>query len=136
MLVSRLAIALDCVEHSHLWLTERVEGYTLAELPLLILELVLNLVTALKPCLFLLFVLLEKIGALRLELFLTRLLCGEVRIKLLVNANPFLNLSVKLIDLRLMHLFQLSHLVLHTVDLALHVEVELVDVLCATKTII
>ena len=69
LLISRLTVALDCVEHVQLGLTKGVEWDALAELALLVLQPVLNLLLALDPSGLLLFILLQEFSSFSFELF-------------------------------------------------------------------
>ena len=74
LLVASLTVAFDRVEYAVLWLTKSVEGDPLSELPLLILQSVLNLLPAFKPCDFFLLILFQKFGSFCLKLLLACLL--------------------------------------------------------------
>ena len=69
LLISRLTVALDCVEHVQLGLAKGVEWDALAELTLLVLQPVLNLLLALEPSGLLLFILLQEFSSFSFELF-------------------------------------------------------------------
>ena len=69
LLISRLTIALYGVEHVQLGLAIGIEWDALAELALLVLQPVLNLLLALEPGGLLLFILLQEFSSFGFELF-------------------------------------------------------------------
>ena len=76
LLITRLTVAFDRVENVQLRLAKGIEWDALAELALLVLQPVLNLLLALEPGGLLLFILLQEFSSFSFELFFASFLCG------------------------------------------------------------